>query len=64
MRRQGHSDLRAFAERGYWGSGHFYVRIAPSELKKMEKGVPYTLIPQDSNADYRWIVPEGTTITR
>jgi hypothetical protein len=40
------------------------IIIPPAELAKMARGVPYTLQPRNSRADFQWRVTSGLTITR
>lgn len=48
-------------EETVWG---FVVSVDPAELKKMKSGVKYSLVPENSNPIYKWIVNDGVTITR
>jgi len=64
LRCEGHADVVAHAERGYWGSGLFYLRIPPEELARMEEGVAYALVPRNGVPGYAWNVREGVALTR
>lgn len=63
LKSQGHPDVRANAERGYW-SQEFYVRVPETEYIKMEAGVPYTVHPVNSNPKYQWKVRHGVAIRK
>jgi len=64
LRAEGHPDVPARAERGYWGSGVFYVRIEPEALRNMAADVSYALVPRNDGGECRWTVEEGVTLTR
>jgi hypothetical protein len=67
LRVDGHDDVVARAERGWWlesDGAHFYVRIAPDEVAKMAVGVPYALVARNGNAGWGWKVADGVTLTR
>jgi len=51
---QGNPDIVAKAERGYWGSGWFYLRIDPKQVQRMKRGVPYTLVPRNGRDGFDW----------
>jgi hypothetical protein len=69
MTAQGHSDVRAAAERGYWLNSdqdfrEFYVRIPPEEMKKLKKGVSYKLKPVGKETPPSWNIAPDVTVTR
>ena len=64
LRAEGHPDVPIRAERGYWGSGLFYLRIAPEELERMASGVSYDLVPLNGEATRAWTVREGVRLER
>jgi len=63
-------DVVVHAERGYWGaggpwgSGVFYLRIAPDALGKMARGVPYALVARNRADACTWVVADGVTLSR
>jgi hypothetical protein len=61
---EGHPDVPATAERGYWGSGVFYVRVGPEAMKTIASGVPYSLVPRNGATERQWAVTQGMTLTR
>ena len=58
----GHPDVRARAERGYWGASEFYIRIAERDLSKMVEGVTYELAV--TTADTNWRVEPGVSVVK
>jgi len=63
LKADGHPDVNAYAERGCW-SKEFYVRIPKREYIKMAEGIPYTVLPVNSNPKYQWKVALGVTICK
>ena len=59
----GHGDIQAQAERGFWNS-ECYIRIPAGEYGKMEPGISYALKPLDQDANYRWVVGDNIRITK
>ncbi len=64
LRNEGHADVLARAERGYWGSGVFYLRIEPEALARMAADAPYALVPRNRSEECRWTVADGVALTR
>ncbi|MFI5403133.1 MAG: transglutaminase domain-containing protein, partial [Planctomycetota bacterium] len=64
LRAEGHPDVPARAERGYWGSGAFYLRIEPEALARMAADAPYALVPRNASEECRWAVADGVALTR
>jgi hypothetical protein len=63
LRAEGKPDVPARAERGYWGSGVFYVRIEPEALGTMSPDTAYALVPRNEG-ECRWAVEGAVTLTR
>ena len=63
LKAQGHPDVHAKAERGYWGQ-EFYIRIPEQEHVKMEIGILYTIHPVNSHPKYQWEVSQGVAIRK
>jgi hypothetical protein len=63
LKSEGHADVRANAERGYWNQ-EFYVRIPEKEYTKMAAGVPYSIHPVNSNRKCQWKLAQGVTIRK
>jgi len=40
------------------------IKIEAKEYERMQKGVPYRLVPNNSNEKYQWKVPENISITK
>jgi len=40
------------------------IKIEAKEYERMQKGVPYRLVPNNSNEKYQWKVPENIRITK
>jgi hypothetical protein len=65
LRADGHEDVAAWAERGYWGSGWFYVRVPPVEWRRMASDVAYALVAVDDDVSmHRWAIAPGVTVTK
>jgi hypothetical protein len=64
LRADGHPDVPAHAERGYWGSGIFYLRIEPKALDGMAKDAAYALVPKNACEPCQWAVADGVTLAR
>jgi len=64
LKAEGHPDVPARAERGYWGSGVFYLRIEPEALGSMEADLAYALVPRNGAGECRWAVESGVTLAR
>lgn len=64
LRAEGQPEVKARAERGYWGMGWFYLRIPPEELGKMPVDVPFVVVPLNGDAEYKWIVGQDVTLAR
>jgi transglutaminase superfamily protein len=69
LRAEGRPDVRARAARGFWvdttaGMREFYLRIDPDEFPKMAPDVPYSLVPVEEQASYRWVVADGAMVVR
>ena len=62
LKSEGHPDVRAWAERGYWGTSEFYVRIHPGDYETMVAGVTYQLVA--SAAATNWEVKPGVTLVK
>ncbi len=63
LKAQGHPDVQAKAERGYWDQ-EFYIRIHEEEFVKMEIGVLYTIHPVNSHPKYQWKVSHEVAIRK
>jgi hypothetical protein len=61
---EGRPDVPVRAERGYWGSGVFYLRIEPKALETMAEGLAYALVPRNGVAECRWNVAGDVTLKR
>jgi len=64
LRAEGHPDVPIRAERGYWGSGLFYLRIEPDDLAQMARGAPYALVAENGEAACRWVVEDHVRLVR
>jgi hypothetical protein len=60
----GRPDVPVRAERGYWGSGVFYLRIEPKALETMADGLAYALVPRNDVAECQWKMADGVTLAR
>lgn len=63
LKSQGHPDVQAYAERGYWNQ-EFYIRVPEKECIKMKTDIPYTVHAVNSNPKYQWKVRQGVTIRK
>jgi hypothetical protein len=61
---EGQPDVPVRAERGYWGSGVFYLRIEPEALGTMAEGAAYALVPRNGVAECQWKIADGVALTR
>ncbi|HEX5135841.1 MAG TPA: transglutaminase domain-containing protein [Planctomycetota bacterium] len=64
LRADGHADVAVRAERGYWGSGVFYLRIEPEALETMAVDTAYALVPRNTTGDFSWAVDGVVGLTR
>ena len=58
---KGAPKVKAEATRGYWAN-HFYLRIAPTEYRKMKSGVEYRLKPRNRNRDHQWKIEDDVVL--
>jgi len=63
LKAEGQPDVPARAERGYWGTSEFYVRIPPEDYAKMAAGATYRLVVPDG-ASSKWNVGPSVTIVK
>jgi hypothetical protein len=66
----GAPDVRAYSPQAWWvdadaGTTAFYLSIPGRELMKMRPGIPYHLVPQGADDEYRWAVaPDLVALVR